>query len=346
MFEVSDPNTPIPITILSGFLGAGKTSLLNHILHGNHGLRIGVLVNDFGEINIDAELVAGVSGNSVSLSNGCVCCSIRDDLVESTLQLVQGPNRPEYLILETSGVADPISVSLTFVESELKSLIDVDSILTVVDAENIRSLDDEYEELAEDQISMADIVILNKVDLADKVTLDDLKSWIHAIVPNARLIETTHGKVPLELILGIGQFEPERVLGKTSSDIHVHAESGHDHHQQDHDGHHEDHGHDHDHTLVFSTWSYSSNKPHSYKALRQAVESLPSTIYRVKGIVFLNESPDRRGVIQLVGKRTRVSVSESWGDKTPYTRIVMIGTHGGVDVNELSERFKSCQVSD
>jgi G3E family GTPase len=344
MFEVSDPNTPIPITILSGFLGAGKTSLLNHILHGNHGLRVGVLVNDFGEINIDAELIAGVSGNSVSLSNGCVCCSIRDDLVESTLQLVQGPNRPEYLILETSGVADPISVSLTFVESELKSLIDVDSILTVVDAENIRSLDDEYEELAEDQISMADIVILNKVDLADQVTLDDLKSWIHAIVPNARLIETTHGKVPLELILGIGQFEPERVLGKTSSDIHVHAESGHDHHQQDHDGHHDDH--DHDHTLVFSTWSYSSNKPHSYKALRQAVESLPSTIYRVKGIVFLNESPDRRGVIQLVGKRTRVSVSESWGDKTPYTRIVMIGTHGGVDVNELSERFKSCQVSD
>ena len=344
MFEVSDPNTPIPITILSGFLGAGKTSLLNHILHGNHGLRVGVLVNDFGEINIDAELVAGVSGNSVSLSNGCVCCSIRDDLVESTLQLVQGPNRPEYLILETSGVADPVSVSLTFVESELKSLIDVDSILTVVDAENIRSLDDEYEELAEDQISMADIVILNKVDLADKVTLDDLKSWIHAIVPNARLIETTHGKVPLELILGIGQFEPERVLGKTSSDIHVHAESGHDHHQQDHDGHHNDHHHDH--TLVFSTWSYSSNKPHSYKALRQAVESLPSTIYRVKGIVFLNESPDRRGVIQLVGKRTRVSVSESWGDKTPYTRIVMIGTHGGVDVNELSERFKSCQVTD
>jgi G3E family GTPase len=207
-------------------------------------------------------------------------------------------------------------------------------------------LDDEYEELAEDQISMADIVILNKVDLADQVTLDDLKSWIHAIVPNARLIETTHGKVPLELILGIGQFEPERVLGKTSSDIHVHAESGHDHHQHAHDGHHDDHGHDHDHTLVFSTWSYSSNKPHSYKALRQAVESLPSTIYRVKGIVFLNESPDRRGVIQLVGKRTRVSVSESWGDKTPYTRIVMIGTHGGVDVNELSERFKSCQVSD
>ena len=342
MLEASDQNAPIPITILSGFLGAGKTSLLNHILHGDHGLRVGVLVNDFGEINIDAELIAGVSGNSVSLSNGCVCCSIRDDLVESTLQLVQGPNRPEYLILETSGVADPVSVSLTFVESELKSLIDVDSILTVVDAENIRNLDNEYEELAEDQISMADIVILNKVDLTNQATLDELKSWVHEIVPNARIIETTHGRVPLELILGIGQFEPERVFRKMSFDIHVHAESGHDHHQHDHG----DHKHDHDHTLVFSTWSYSSNKPHSYKALRQAVESLPSTIYRAKGIVFLSEFPDRRGVIQLVGTRTRVSVSESWGDKTPYTRIVMIGTHDGVDANELTERFKSCQVSD
>ena len=344
MFEVSDPNSPIPITILSGFLGAGKTSLLNHILHGDHGLRVGVLVNDFGEINIDAELVAGVSGDSVSLSNGCVCCSIRDDLVESTLQLVQGPNRPEYLILETSGVADPVSVSLTFVESELKSLVEVDSILTVVDAENIRSLDGDYEELAEDQISLADIVILNKVDLANQLILSELKSWIHGMVPNARIMETTHGKVPLELILGIGQFEPERVLGKTRSDIHVHAESGHDHHQHDHED--NGHDHDHDHTLVFSTWSYSSSEPHSYKALRQAVESLPSTIYRVKGIVFLNESPDRCGVIQLVGKRTRVSVTQSWGDKTPYTRIVVIGTHGGVDASELSERFESCQVND
>ena len=344
MFEVSDPNSPIPITILSGFLGAGKTSLLNHILHGDHGLRVGVLVNDFGEINIDAELVAGVSGDSVSLSNGCVCCSIRDDLVESTLQLVQGPNRPEYLILETSGVADPVSVSLAFVESELKSLVEVDSILTVVDAENIRSLDGDYEELAEDQISLADIVILNKVDLANQLTLSELKSWNHGMVPNARIMETTHGKVPLELILGIGQFEPERVLGKTRSDIHVHAESGHDHHQHDHED--NGHDHDHDHTLVFSTWSYSSSEPHSYKALRQAVESLPSTIYRVKGIVFLNESPDRCGVVQLVGKRTRVSVTQSWGDKTPYTRIVVIGTHGGVDASELSERFESCQVND
>ena len=117
----------IPITILSGFLGAGKTSLLNHILHGNHGLKVGVLVNDFGEINIDAELVAGASDNSVSLSNGCVCCSIRDDLVESTLQLLDGPDCPEYLILETSGVADPVAVTRTFLESELESRIEIDN---------------------------------------------------------------------------------------------------------------------------------------------------------------------------------------------------------------------------
>ena len=324
--------SPIPITILSGFLGAGKTSLLNHILHGNHGLKVGVLVNDFGEINIDAELVAGASDNSVSLSNGCVCCSIRDDLVESTLQLLDSSDCPEYLILETSGVADPVAVTRTFLESELESRIEIDSILTVVDADNVDQLDGEYQDLAQNQVGIADIVILNKIDLADQAKLDQIKTWIQELVPSARVIDTTHGQVPLELILGIGQFKIERLANRSESDIHVHsADHDHDHH-------------DHDHTLVFSTWSYSSDKPHSYKALRQAVESLPRTIYRAKGIVFLDESPDRRGVFQLVGQRTRVSVSDEWGEQTPYTHIVVIGSDDGIDADELNQRFTACQV--
>ena len=341
----------IPITILSGFLGAGKTSLLNHILHGNHGLKVGVLVNDFGEINIDAELVAGASDNSVSLSNGCVCCSIRDDLVESTLQLLDGPDCPEYLILETSGVADPVAVTRTFLESELESRIEIDSILTVVDADNVDQLDGEYQDLAQNQVGIADIVILNKIDLADQARLTQVKTWIQELVPSARVIDTTHGQVPLELILGIGQFKIERLTNLSESDIHVHSTDeshDHDHHDHDHDHHdHDHHDHDHhhhDHTLVFSTWSYSSDKPHSYKALRQAVESLPRTIYRAKGIVFLDESPDRRGVFQLVGQRTRVSVSDAWGEQTPYTHIVVIGSDDGIDADELNQRFTACQV--
>ena len=328
----------IPITILSGFLGAGKTSLLNHILHGNHGLKVGVLVNDFGEINIDAELVAGASDNSVSLSNGCVCCSIRDDLVESTLQLLDGPDCPEYLILETSGVADPVAVTRTFLESELESRIEIDSILTVVDADNVDQLDGEYQDLAQNQVGIADIVILNKIDLADQARLTQVKTWIQELVPSARVIDTTHGQVPLELILGIGQFKIERLTNLSESDIHVHSTD------ESHDHDHHDHDHDHDHTLVFSTWSYSSDKPHSYKALRQAVESLPRTIYRAKGIVFLDESPDRRGVFQLVGQRTRVSVSDAWGEQTPYTHIVVIGSDDGIDADELNQRFTACQV--
>ncbi|MCH2576038.1 GTP-binding protein, partial [Candidatus Poribacteria bacterium] len=112
----------------------------------------------------------------------------------------------------------------------------------------------------------------------------------------------------------------------------------------DHDPHDDHDHHHHDHTLVFSTWSYSSDKPHSYKALRQAVESLPRTIYRAKGIVFLDESPDRRGVFQLVGQRTRVSVSDAWGEQTPYTHIVVIGSDDGIDADELNQRFTACQV--
>ena len=330
----------IPITILSGFLGAGKTSLLNHILHGNHGLKVGVLVNDFGEINIDAELVAGASDNSVSLSNGCVCCSIRDDLVESTLQLLDGPDCPEYLILETSGVADPVAVTRTFLESELESRIEIDSILTVVDADNIGQLDSKYQDLAHDQIGIADIIVLNKVDLVDQTNLERVKTWVKEVVPNARIIDTTHGQVPLELVLGIGQFKVERVANRSESDIHVHS-AGHSQDDSEHN-----HHHHHDHTLVFSTWSYSSDQPHSYKSLRKAVEALPTTIYRAKGIAFLHESPDRRGVFQLVGQRTRVSVSDMWGEQAPYTHIVVIGSNDGVNADELNQRFTACQVSD
>ena len=120
MTEIQDFTEPIPVTIISGFLGAGKTSLLNHILNADHGLRVAVLVNDFGEINIDAALVSGVSGEStINLSNGCICCSIRDDLLEAAVQLIQRPNPPEYIVVETSGVSDPMAVSLTFMRTRI-----------------------------------------------------------------------------------------------------------------------------------------------------------------------------------------------------------------------------------
>ena len=344
MTEIQDFTEPIPVTIISGFLGAGKTSLLNHILNADHGLRVAVLVNDFGEINIDAGLISGVSGEStINLSNGCICCSIRDDLLEATVQLIQRPDPPEYIVVETSGVSDPMAVSLTFMARELRSGARVDSMLTVVDSEQIDQIDRKHWELALDQIAMADIVVLNKVDLVNDEKREKLADFVKNLVPRARILETTHGKVPLDLVLGVGTYDLRRFSGKSGLDVHVHADGeAHDH---DHaHGHEDEHSHDHDHTLVFNTWSYTTDKPLSHQAVRQAVKTLPATIYRAKGFVHLYDIPDRKGIVHVVGQRARLIIGEPWGDEKPGTQLVFIGEYGGIDNCELQSRFDACET--
>ena len=346
MAEIQDFTEPIPVTIISGFLGAGKTSLLNHILNADHGLRVAVLVNDFGEINIDAELISGVSGEStINLSNGCICCSIRNDLLEATVQLIQRPNPPEYIVVETSGVSDPMAVSLTFMAPELRSGARVDSMLTVVDSEQIDQVDGKNRELALDQIAMADIVVLNKVDLVNDEKREELVDFVKDLVPRARILETTHGKVPLDLVLGVGTYDLRRFSGKSGLDVHVHADGevhDHDHAHDLEDEHH----HEHDHTLVFNTWSYTTNKPLSRQAVRHAVRTLPTTIYRAKGFVYLDDIPNGKGIVHVVGQRARLITGEPWGDEKPGTRIVFIGEYGGIDATELQSRFEACQATE
>ncbi|MBA3869191.1 MAG: GTP-binding protein [Anaerolineae bacterium] len=335
------PRFPIPLTILTGFLGAGKTTLLNHILHGNHGLRIAVLVNDFGAVNIDSQLVVGIEGETVSLSNGCICCTIRDDLLTETVRLIQRPQPPEYIIVETSGVSEPATVAMTFMMPEPQEFLIVDSILTVMDAEQFPSLEGEYLTLARHQIIVADMVVLNKVDRISADQLDSLRDYVRDVVPEARIFETTFGHVPLELVLGVGRYAPEQLVGHEAADVHVHEAE--DEHHHDHE--HHEHEHNHDHSLVFNTWNWSSDQPFSMDSVQALVDKLPATIYRAKGFVYIRDYPDNRFILQIVGRRGSLMVDQPWGDEKPHIQMVVIGSAGGIDPTVLTALFEGSLVT-
>lgn len=332
----------IPLTILTGFLGAGKTTLLNYLLQADHGLKVAVMVNDFGAVNIDSQLIVSVEQDqTVNLANGCICCSIRDDLYAAAKALVSRDSPPEYLVIEASGVSNPAQIAVTFITTALADRVRVDSILTVVDAEQFVQLPAELETLAREQVAVADMTVLNKVDLVTPEQLETVRARVLAIAPQSRILETTHAAVPLELVLGVGNFDPDRLAARPSREVHVHtaslpgaAPTGHDH--DDHD-----HAHD-DHTLVFDSWSYREDRPLSFGALRALVNALPTSIYRAKGIVNLSESPVRRGVLQVVGKRVRLVLGDPWGAERPYTELVFIASAGGLDVETLHRDLAAC----
>ncbi len=201
---MADSGKTVPITILTGFLGSGKTTLLNRILTGNHGLRVGVLVNDFGSINIDAELVVGVDDNMISLANGCVCCQIRDDLVASVAALLARPETVEYILLEASGVADPAGIFITFNDANLRDRIRLDGIICVVDADQVFA-HPEYPPLMElklRQVGFADMLILNKVGLAGPDQVEKVKAWLDHHFNRLRIVETDYCDVPYQNLIG------------------------------------------------------------------------------------------------------------------------------------------------
>jgi G3E family GTPase len=320
-------DSPVPVTIVGGFLGSGKTTLLNHIINQVPNKRIAFLVNDFGTINIDAKLIVSVEGETVSLANGCICCTIRDDLLVEVEKLLAREEVPEHIVIETSGVSKPVGVAETFFNPAVQGFAEVQSIIVVLDADlaldkNLGDEAAEYHDLAMDHIRIADLVVINKTDLVNPKRLATLKRKVEAIAARSRIWETSYGEVPLDLVFddpvssAFAELQNESVMQTHHSD-------------QDHDS-------------KFATWTYRSDAAWSFGALQRAVDKLPRNIYRAKGIVQLDLETNDYGIFNLTGKRSWLKLTEpELAEADPVaTELVFIGKPDGITDDTIGALFE------
>ncbi|MDP2804134.1 MAG: GTP-binding protein [Phreatobacter sp.] len=346
----------IPVTVLTGYLGAGKTTLLNRILTENHGKRFAVIVNEFGEIGIDYDLIVGADEEVFEMNNGCICCTVRGDLIRIIEGLMRRKGKFDAIIVETTGLADPAPVAQTFfVDEEVGARTALDAVVTVADAKwLIDRLKDAPE--AKNQIAFADVILLNKTDLVTPAQLREVEARIRAINPYAVLHKTQNCAVPLDAVLSRGAFDLERILEiepaflqKDDGHHHDHGH-GHDHHGHDHHGHGHDHGHDHHHHDHDHTGPDCDHPSHGLKhyhdehmqsvSLRTDNQLDPDTFFpwiqdltqvegakilRCKGIVAFKDDPERF-VFQGVHMILDGDHQRAWkAEEKRESRLVFIG---------------------
>ena len=351
-----------PVTVLTGYLGAGKTTLLNRILTEDHGKKYAVIVNEFGEIGIDNDLVVGADEDVFEMNNGCVCCTVRGDLIRVVAGLMkrQRPGKPAFdaIIVETTGLADPGPVAQTFfVDEDVKAKTQLDSVTALVDAKHVMArLDDSKE--AREQVAFADRIILNKVDLVTDAELAEVERRLRRLNPLAPITRATRADVPLDQVLGLGGFDLGRILDINpqfanpahGEEGHVHDEHcGHDHHAHDHARHDHDHGHSHGarghaHEDDIKGISLSLERPMDGQKFTAWLDRLlgeqGQNILRAKGIIDVN-GEDRRLVFQAVHMILEGDLQREWGpNERRWSRAVFIGRD--LDEAALKAGFEAC----
>ena len=364
-------NKITPITLLTGYLGAGKTTLMNHILSNQEGYKVAVIVNDIGEVNIDAKLIKDGGfiqekddGKVVPLSNGCICCTLKEDLMQQIVDILK-TKQFDYIMIEASGICEPLPIAQTITvlansleQYGLPKMCRLDNVVTVVDSVRLATefgcgedlvkegIDEEdIENLIIEQIEFCNVIVLNKVDDVTEEQLNTVKTVIKKLQPNAKIIETNYAKVDVKEIMDTNNFDFDKItssagwiqeLENDDNDEHEHHEDEHDEHHHHHHDEEEHHHHHHDHNheegeaeeYGISTFVYTSRKPFDVAKFEKYInESFPKEVIRCKGLVWFKSDYDMSYLFEQAGKQFKITETGYWLASAPKEDLDEILKH-------------------